>query len=86
MGAFFGLGIDNAIVEVDSQEVPILDGSAKEFVKILKEIGLKNSDIPIKLIKINNHVELKEDNKYISIDKSNTTLEIEFEINYKKIN
>ena len=82
MGAFLGLGIDNAIVEIDSQEVPILDGSAKEFVKILNETGLKNSDIPIKIIKINNHVELKENNKYISIDKSNTTLEIDFEINY----
>ena len=32
MGAFIGLGIDNAIVEVDSQEIPILDGSAREFV------------------------------------------------------
>tara|TARA_A100000164_G_scaffold17336_1_gene14192 strand:+ start:171 stop:1094 length:924 start_codon:yes stop_codon:yes gene_type:complete len=83
MAAFLGLGIDNAMVELDSQEVPILDGSAKDFVKILKDTGLKKSDIPIKLIKINNHVELEEGNKYISIDKSNTTLEIEFEINYK---
>ena len=83
MAAFLGLGIDNAMVELDSQEVPILDGSAKDFVKIFKDTGLKKSDIPIKLIKINNHVELEEGNKYISIDKSNTTLEIEFEINYK---
>ncbi len=83
MAAFLGLGIDNAIVEVDSQEVPILDGSAKDFVKILKEVGIKKSDVPIKLIKINNRVELEEENKFISIDKSNTTLEIEFEINYK---
>ena len=36
MGAFYGLGIDNAIVELDSQEVPILDGSAKSFVKLIK--------------------------------------------------
>ena len=88
MAAFLGLGIDNAIVEVDSQEVPILDGSAKDFIKILKKTGLKASDVPIKLIKINNFIELDEGNKYISIDKSNTTLEIEFEINYKnrKIN
>ena len=83
MAAFLGLGVDNAVVEVDSQEVPILDGSAKDFVKILKKTGLKKSDVPIKLIKINKHVELEEDDKYISINKSNTTLEIEFEINYK---
>ena len=83
MAAFLGLGIDNAIVEVDSQEVPILDGSAKDFINILKKIGLKVSGIPIKLIKIDKFIELDEGNKYISIDKSNTTLEIEFEINYK---
>ena len=83
MAAFLGLGIDNATVELDSQEVPILDGSAKNFVNILKKVGLKKSDIPIKLIKINNRVELEENNKFISIDTSNTTLEIEFEINYK---
>ena len=83
MAAFLGLGVDNAIVEIDSQEVPILDGSAKDFVKVLKETGLKKSDVPIKLIKINNHIELREGDKYISLDKSNTTLEIEFEINYK---
>ena len=83
MAAFLGLGIDNAVVELDSQEVPILDGSARDFVKILKDTGLKNSDVPIKLIKINNHVELEDGDKYISIDKSNTTLEIEFEINYQ---
>ena len=83
MAAFLGTGVDNAIVEIDSQEVPILDGSAKDFVKILKETGLKTSDVPIKLIKINNRVEFEEGNKFISLDKSNTTLEIEFEINYE---
>ena len=82
MAAFLGLGIDNAVVELDSQEVPILDGSAMNFVKILKEIGLKNSDVPIKLIKINNTVEFEDGDKSISIEKSNTALEIEFEINY----
>ena len=83
MAAFFGLGVDNAIVELDGQEVPILDGSAKDFIKILEETGLKTSDVPIKLIKINKHIEIAEGNKYISLNKSNTTLEIEFEINYK---
>ena len=83
MAAFLGLGIDNAVVESDSQEIPILDGSAKDFVKILRSTGLKKSDVPIKLIKINNKVEVKDGNKSISIEKSNTTLDIEFEINYE---
>ena len=83
MAAFLGLGVDNVIVEIDSQEVPILDGSAKNFVNELKKIGLNTSDVPIKLIKINNTVEILDGEKYISINKSNTTLEIDFEINYK---
>ena len=83
MAAFLGLGVDNAIVELNAQEVPILDGSAKDFVKILREAGMKTSDVPIKLIKINNRIEVIDGNKSISLDKSNTTLDIEFEINYK---
>ena len=53
------------------------------FIKLFKNIGLKNSDVPIKLIKINNTVKIEDGNKFISIEKSNTTLEIEFEINYE---
>ena len=83
MAAFLGLGVDNAVVELDAQEVPILDRSAKDFVKILKKTGLIYSDVPIKIIKINNSVEIEEGNKFISIEKSNTTLEIDFEINYE---
>ena len=83
MAAFLCLGIDNAVVELDSQEVPILDGSAKDFVKIIKDTGLRISDVPIKLIKINKCIQIKEGDKFISLDKSNTTLEIDFEISYK---
>ena len=82
MGAFYGLGIDNAIVELDSQEVPIIDGSAKKFVELILEAGFKNYEDPIKLIKIENKVELIDGNKSISIDKSNVTSEIDFEIKY----
>ncbi len=82
MAAFYGLGIDNAVVELNSQEVPILDGSAKEFVKLIKEAGLRVSDVPIKLIKINNKVDIREGKKFISIDRSNVALEIDFEIHY----
>ena len=41
MGALFGLGIDNALVEIDNEEVPILDGSAKQFIEKLKICGLE---------------------------------------------
>ena len=83
MGAFYGLGIDNAIVEIDNQEVPILDGSANLFVKGIRDAGMKSSGEAIKIIKINNKINVMEGDKYISIDKSNVTGDIEFEIKYK---
>ena len=52
MGALFGLGIDNIIVEIDNEEVPILDGSAKEFVEKIIFTGFNFSNVPIKIIKI----------------------------------
>ena len=82
MGAFYGIGIDNAIVELDSQEVPILDGSAKLFVEAINNVGVKLSETPIKIIKINNYVIVEEKKKFISIDKSNVSSDIEFEIKY----
>ena len=60
MGAFYGIGIDNALVEINSQEVPILDGSAKEFVDGIKNVGLTFSDQPIKIIKINKNIEIHD--------------------------
>ena len=52
MGALYGMGIDNALIEIDNKEVPILDGSAKLFVEAITKVGIKNSDAPIKVIKI----------------------------------
>ncbi len=83
MGAFYGVGIDNATVELNQQEVPIMDGSAKDFICEINKVGLNCSDQPIKIIKINNKIEIIEDGKFISIDKSNVSGDIEFEIKYK---
>ena len=82
MGALYGIGIDNALIELDSQEVPIMDGSAKKFIDKINEVGLSFSEEPIKIIKINNLVKFKEGEKYISIEKSNVKGDIEFEIKY----
>ena len=83
MAAFYGLSIDNAIVELDSQEVPALDGSAKNFVELIIEAGYRISDSPIKLIKVEKDVQVEEGNKLISINKSNVTMDIDFEIKYE---
>ena len=82
MGAFYGIGIDNAIVELDSKEVPIMDGSAKLFLEGINNAGFKFSDQPIKIIKINKEISFKDSEKFISINKSNVTSDIQFEIKY----
>ena len=82
MGAFYGIGIDNAIVELDSKEVPIMDGSAKLFLEGINNAGIKFSDQPIKIIKINKEISFKDSEKFISINKSNVTSDIQFEIKY----
>ena len=83
MAALFGLGIDNAMIEIDNDEVPILDGSAKVFIEKIKSVGMKESNIPIKIISINKKISYREDNKFISIEPSKTNLSIDFEIKYK---
>ena len=83
MGALYGIGIDNLIIEINSQELPILDGSAKVFVEKILSTGIKSSSSPIKLIKINKKVSYSEGSKKISIDQSKVASEIDFEIEYK---
>jgi len=83
MAALFGLGIDNAMIEVDNSELPILDGSAKIFIEKIKSVGIKKSNIPIKIISINKKISYEENNKFISIEPSKTNLLIDFEIKYK---
>ena len=82
MGALFGLGIDNVIIEIDNEEVPILDGSAKEFVSKIFNVGIKSSETPIKIIKINKKVEFHDGKRFISIEPSKLSLDIEFELKY----
>ena len=83
MGALFGIGIDNAIIEIDKDEVPILDGSAKEFIEKILSSGLKVSNEPIKAIKINKKVEYSDKGRFISIEPSTLSLNIDYELKYK---
>ena len=83
MGALFGLGIDNALIEIDNEEVPILDGSAKEFIEKIILSGIKKSDAPIKIIKINKKIEYRDGERFISIEPSTLSLDIDFELKYE---
>ena len=83
MGALFSVGIDNALIEIDNEEVPILDGSAKEFVEKILATDFVVSNKPIKIIKINKKIEFKEGERYASMAPSKLSLDIEFELKYK---
>ena len=82
MGALFCMGIDNALIEIDNEEVPILDGSAKEFIEKIISCGLKSSEAPIKIIKINREIKYTDGERFISIKPSTLSLEIDYELKY----
>tara|TARA_B100000963_G_scaffold357188_1_gene378800 strand:- start:42 stop:962 length:921 start_codon:yes stop_codon:yes gene_type:complete len=83
MGALFGLGIDNALIEIDNEEVPILDGSAKVFIEKILSVGVQSCDSPIKIIKINKKIKYSDGERFISVKPCALNLEISFELKYK---
>ena len=83
MAALFGEGIDNALVEVNASEIPILDGSASDFVEAIRSVGIKEQNAQRQFIKVEKKVEVKEGEKFISIEPSDNDLIIDFEIIYK---
>ena len=83
MAAFYGEGIDNAIVELDASEVPIMDGSSFDFVESIRSAGTENQKSPKRFIKVLKKVEIKDGSKSISIEPLVKDLIIDFEIVYK---
>jgi len=81
LSAAMGLGVDNLIMEVDGNELPIADGSAKPFVDVLLEAGLESQDRPRHYITISEPIWLFKDGLELAVVPSNT-LEITFKINY----
>jgi len=84
MAAFYICGVDNIVVNLNGPEVPIMDGSAKDFVKSIKNCGLKTLEGKRKFVKIKKKVELKEDNKSINITPTNNNFEVKFTLHYEK--
>jgi len=83
MAAFYGEEIDNVLVEIDAPEIPIMDGSANEFVEAIRSVGTKKQDTLKKFIKVLKKVEFKDGEKFISIEPLERDLVIDFEIVYK---
>ena len=83
MATFYGEGIDNVLIEIDAPEVPIMDGSAFDFVTAIRSFGTEEQNSLKKFIKVLKKVELKAGSKSISIEPFTKDLIIDFEIVYK---
>tara|TARA_B100001093_G_scaffold508025_1_gene569475 strand:+ start:2584 stop:3510 length:927 start_codon:yes stop_codon:yes gene_type:complete len=83
MAAFFGEGIDNALVEVNAPEIPILDGSANEFVEAIRSVGTREQNAQRNYVKVKKKIEIIDGSKYISIEPSDNDLIVDFEIVYE---
>ena len=83
LAALYMTGIDNALIEINASEVPIMDGSSKQFVETILKAGVKEQKAKRKYIQILKKFELKEDEKFISIAPNTNSLNVDFELNYK---
>ncbi len=72
LAAFIGVGVDNAVVELDNLEVPILDGSAKPFVEMILKAGLKTQRRRRLYLRIRREIELRDGDKFIAVYPSST--------------
>ncbi len=83
LASFYISGIDNAIVEIDNEEVPIMDGSAVIFINEIQKQNLKELSKKRKYLRVLKKVDLVDGEKKISIEKGNSSLEVQFNLNYK---
>ena len=83
LAALYIAGIDNAIIEIDGEEVPIMDGSAKIFLHSLKDIEIKELPNKRKYLKVLKKIKLEDGNRTISIEPTNSTFEVDFQLNYE---
>ena len=83
LAAFYIAGIDNAIVEINTEEVPIMDGSAKDFLEVIKLVELVNQLKKRKYLKISNKIDLVDGKRKISIEPNSNSFEVNFQLNYK---
>jgi len=84
MAAFYICGVDNLVVNLNGPEVPIMDGSAKDFVQIINNCGLKTLKGKRQFIKIKKKIEFKENDKSINITPATNNFEVKFTLNYER--
>ncbi len=81
LSAFIGTGIDNAVVELDNLELPILDGSARPFTDAIHRVGIRKQRRPRTYLKIRRELELREGNKFIAVYPSDN-YSVSYSINF----
>lgn len=83
LSALAGMGIDNALVELDGPEVPIMDGSAAPFVFLIECAGIAELDAPRRAVRIRRPVEVEEPHRLARLQPCASGLEIDFEIDFE---
>src|SRR5207248_3556885 len=81
LSALIGTGIDNAIVELDNLELPILDGSARPFVEAIRKVGIRKQRRPRTYLRIRRELELREGDKFIAVYPADT-YSVSYTINF----
>ena len=82
LAALYITGIDNALIEIGNREVPIMDGSSKEFVETIFRTGLKKQNAKRKFLKVTKNFKLQEGEKKISIEPNNEGFKVDFQLVY----
>ncbi len=83
VAAFYITGIDNVLIEVDNTEIPIMDGSSKDFIEIINNAGVKEQSKKRKYIKVLKEVEVNEGNKHINLSQETESLKVDYELDYE---
>jgi UDP-3-O-[3-hydroxymyristoyl] N-acetylglucosamine deacetylase len=83
LAAFYIFGIDNALIEINCEEVPIMDGSAKDFLEVLENVGLSSLTSKRKYLKVLEKFEFIDGQRKISVEPNENFFEVDFELNYK---
>jgi UDP-3-O-[3-hydroxymyristoyl] N-acetylglucosamine deacetylase len=82
LAALYITGVDNALIEINAPEVPIMDGSSKEFVETILKNGIKVQNAKRKYLKILKKFKFEDNEKNISIDANESCLNVDFELVY----
>ena len=83
VAAFYITGIDNVLVEVDNAEIPIMDGSSKDFMKIINNAGIEEQSKKRKYVKVLKEIEINEGKKHINLSSDSKSLKVDYELDYE---